>query len=125
MQDITRDNKFDVEIYDYTGEDYKTAMRFGAWRVAYLNFGEEFSEENFIKIERHNESDEVFVLLEGKATLIIGEELNRIEMEQHKLYNVPKGVWHHIFTYEGARVLIIENEDTGIENSDFIYIGKK
>ncbi len=125
MQDVTKDNKFGVEIYDYKGEDYKTAMSFGAWRVAYLNHGEEFSEENFIKIERHNESDEVFVLLEGKATLIIGEELNKIEMETHKLYNVPKGVWHHIFTYDDARVLIVENEDTGIENSDFIYIEKK
>lgn len=125
MQDVTKKNKFGVEIYDYTGGDYKTAMRFGAWRVAYLNHGEEFSEENFKKIERHNESDEVFVLLEGRATLIIGEELNKIEMETHKLYNVPKGVWHHIFVYEGTRVLIVENEDTGIENSDFIYIEKK
>lgn len=122
MKDVTKEIKSGIEVYDYKGEDYKTAMRFGSWRVAYLNSGEEFSEEGFKKIERHNETDEVFVLLEGKATLIIGEELNKIEMEQHKLYNVPKGVWHHIFVYEQTRVLIVENEDTGIENSDFIYI---
>lgn len=125
MQDVTTDNKYGVEIYDYKGEDYKTAMSFGSWRVAYLNSGEEFSEGGFHKIERHNETDEVFVLLEGKATLLIGEEINKIEMETHKLYNVPKGVWHHIFVYEGTRVLIVENEDTGKENSDFIYIDKK
>lgn len=124
MNNITTDNKFGVEIYDYKGEDYKTAIRFGSWRVAYLNFGEEFANKNFEKIERHNESDEVFILLEGRATLIVGKELNKIEMEQHKLYNVPKGVWHHIFTYENTRVLIVENEDTGLENSDFIYINK-
>lgn len=124
MNEVETDNKFGVEIYDYKGEDYKTAMRFGSWRVAYLNSGEEFSKAGFKKIERHNESDEVFVLLEGKATLIVGEELNKIEMETHKLYNVPKGVWHHIFVYEDTRVLIVENEDTGRENSDFIYIEK-
>ncbi|MBR2500316.1 MAG: cupin domain-containing protein [Clostridia bacterium] len=99
-------------------------MRFERWRVAYLNHGDRFAEENFEKIERHNESDEVFVLLNGEATLIIGEELNRIKMEPHKLYNVPKGVWHHIFTVEGTSVLIVENEDTGDENSEFLFIKK-
>lgn len=124
MEKVTKENQFGVEVYDYTGELYQTAMRFGSWRVAYLNHGEELLEENFEKLERHNESDEVFVLLAGNATLIIGEELNRIEMEPHKLYNVPMGVWHHIFTSEGASVLIVENEDTGLENSEFLWIKK-
>ena len=125
MGDVIKENKYDFEIYDYTGIDYETAMRFGSWRVAYLNYGKEFVEETFEKVERHNESDEVFVLLSGKATLIIGEELNKVEMEPHKLYNVPKGVWHHIFTYEGTSVLIVENEDTCDDNTDFLYINKK
>lgn len=125
MNNVTKEIKSGVEIYDYTGENYQTAMRFGSWRVAYLNHGNRFTEESFEKIERHNETDEVFILLAGEATLIIGEELNRIEMEPHKLYNVPKGVWHHIFTKEGASVLIVENEDTSAENSEYIYMDKK
>ena len=124
MEKVTKENKYGVEIYSYNGENYQTAMRFGSWRVAYLNHHDEFKEENLKKIERHNESDEVFVLLTGKATLIIGEELNRVEMEPHKLYNVPKGVWHHIFTTEGTSVLIVENEDTGSENSEYLFIEK-
>jgi len=122
MEKVTKEDKFGIEVYDYNGDNYQTAMRFGKWRVAYLNYGDRFVEETFEKIERHNESDEVFLLLSGKATLIIGEELNRIEMEPHKLYNVPKGVWHHIFTYEGTSVLIVENEDTDDDNSDFLYV---
>ena len=118
MEKVTKEMKHGVEIYDYKGEHYQTAMSFGKWRVAYLNHGPCYMEENFEKIERHNETDEIFMLLEGEATLIIGEELNRIEMETHKVYNVPKGVWHHIFTKEGTRVFIVENEDTGMENSD-------
>ncbi|MBE7046685.1 MAG: cupin domain-containing protein [Ruminococcaceae bacterium] len=114
--------KYGVEVYDYKGEEYKIAMSYGKWRVAYLNHADTFVEENFEKIERHNETDEVFVLLKGSAVLIIGEELNRVEMEPHKIYNVPKGVWHHIFTKEGTSVLIIENEDTGDKNSDYLYI---
>ncbi len=122
MNQVSKEMKFGVEVYDYKGEEYQIAMRFGSWRVAYLNHADGFVEENFEKIERHNETDEVFVLLKGRAVLIIGEELNRVEMEPHKIYNVPKGVWHHIFTEEGTSVLIIENEDTGYENSDYLYV---
>ncbi len=124
MDKVTVENKCGIEIYDYNGKDYQTAMRYGSWRVAYLNHGDRFMEENFEKVERHNESDEVFVLLTGEATLIIGEELNEIKMEPHKMYNVPKGVWHHIFTKEGTSVLIVENEDTDDSNSDFLFIKK-
>lgn len=124
MNEVTKENKFGVEIYDYTGNSFQPAMSFGSWRVAYLNHDEYFTEEKIEKVERHNESDEVFVLLCGRATLIIGEELNRVEMEPHKLYNVPKGVWHHIFTHEGASVLVVENADTGMKNSEFLYVEK-
>lgn len=124
MGNVSKEKKYGVEVYDYNGDGFQPAMRFGDWRVAYLNHGKQFMEENFKMLQRHNESDEVFVLLSGKATLIIGEELNRIEMEPHKIYDVPKGVWHHIFTIEGTSVLIVENEDTGAENSEFLYVNK-
>ena len=122
MSEVTKNNAFGIEIFDYTGESYKTAMSYGHWRVAYLNHGDVFDEENFEKIERHLETDEVFMLLEGEATLIVGKELNRIRMEEHKVYNIPRGVWHHIFTKPGTRVFIVENEDTGLENSEYFYV---
>ena len=125
MENVSKELKCGIEIYDYNGPDYQTAMRFGKWRVAYLNHAERFDPANFKQVERHNESDEVFVLLSGNATLIIGEELHRIEMEPHKMYNVPAGVWHHIFTNEDTSVLIVENEDTGDANSDFLNIENK
>ena len=125
MTEVKKTEKNSVEIIDYTGESYRTAMSFGAWRVAYLNHGEIFYEETFERIERHNETDEVFMLLEGDATLIIGKELNRIKMEQHKVYNIPKGVWHHIITTPGTRVFIVENADTGLENSEYFSVKEK
>ena len=113
-----------VDIYDYKNDNYMTVMRYGAWRIAYLNNGDKFFEKNFQRIERHLQTDEAFILLEGEATLIIGEELNRIKMEPHKVYNVPKGVWHHIFTGEGTRVVIVENEDTGADNSEYMSVSR-
>ena len=122
MENVAREDKYGIEIYEYNGKSYRSAMRFGTWQVAFLNHGKPFEEENFDKVERHNDSDEVFVLLEGKATLIVGEELNRIEMEPNKIYNIPEGVWHHIFTTEGTRVLIVENDDT--DNTEYLSIKK-
>lgn len=113
-----------VEIYDYNGEGYKAVMRYGAWRVAYLNHADRFKEENLVRIERHNETDEVFVLLEGEATLVIGEALEKMPMEPYRIYNVTKGTWHHILTKEKTRVLIVENEDTSLENSDYMEVKK-
>ena len=122
MRKIEKEIKNGIEIIDYTDHSYMTAMSFGAWRVAYLNHGEIFKEENFERLERHLETDEVFMLLEGEATLIIGKELTRIPMEQHKVYNIPKGVWHTILTQPETRVFIVENADTSPENSEYFEL---
>ena len=66
MDKVTVENKCGVEIYDYNGKDYQTAMRYGSWRVAYLNHGDRFEKENFEKVERHNESDEVLFCLQAR-----------------------------------------------------------
>ena len=34
MENVKKEIKCGIEIYDYTGKDYQTAMRFGSWRVA-------------------------------------------------------------------------------------------
>ena len=67
-------------------------------------------------MERHNKTDEVFVLLEGKATLYV--ENDSVVMEKSKVYNVEKGEWHHIVVSPDATVLIVENSDTSAENTD-------
>ncbi len=110
-----------LEILNYTGEDYKPVVSFGAWRVAYLNYSERFDPEKIDTLERHMETDEVFVLLAGKATLLVGENAEECPMEKFKCYNVKKAVWHTIATSRDAHVLIVENADTKDENSEFMH----
>lgn len=114
-----------LEILDYTGPDYRPVLDFGAWRVAYLNYADRFDPEKADTLERHMETDEVFVLLEGKATLLIGETGTPCPMEKYKTYNVKKGVWHGILTSRDAHVLIVENADTADHNSEFMPLEKK
>ena len=108
----------DLEIFEYHGDGYQPMHDFGAWRVALLHHGERFDKGTMSDLERHLETDEIFVLLSGAGELIIGEEMRRIPMEYGKIYNVPAGVWHGISVSRDAKVLIVENADTTKENSE-------
>ena len=52
---------------------------------------------------------------------MIGEEREAVTMEPCRLYNVRAGTWHNIRVSRDARVLILENSDTGKQNSEYIY----
>ncbi len=110
-----------VEISEHTGEGYRPLVDYGEWRVAILRYIDELAPENITFLERHNETDEVFVLLEGRCTLLVADdegEIHAVEMEPHKLYNMKKGVYHTHTLSKDAIVLIVENRDTGKWNSE-------
>ena len=61
-----------IDIMDYTGEGYHPMIDYGSWRVAVLRYCEELEIQNLFKMQKHQESDEVFVLLAGNCTLFPG-----------------------------------------------------
>ncbi|MEN6595203.1 MAG: hypothetical protein ABFC31_09715 [Clostridiaceae bacterium] len=117
-----------VEILEHTGEDYRPLIDFNGWRVAILNDAPKFRRETMPYLERHNETDEVFVLLEGACTLYIGhgdatpDRIEPLVMEKKKLYNVKRGGWHNLTAGPGTMLLIVENTDTTDANSDYFPV---
>lgn len=112
-----------IEVATYEKEGYAPVIDYADWRVAMLNYCEELEIQNINSMQKHNETDEVFVLLKGNCTLFTGgneselSEIDAIKMEPFKLYNVKKGVYHtHTLDLEGS-VLIVENRNTNDENS--------
>lgn len=97
--------------------DYKS------WRVAILCYCEELEIKNLRTMQKHNETDEVFILLKGNCTLFVGGKGDRIydiegiAMKPLRLYNVKRGVWHTHTLDRKATVLIVENQDTCEVNS--------
>lgn len=112
-----------LEIHDCEGTGYKPLIDFDKWRVAILRYSDELLPERIITMQRHNETDEVFVLLEGRCILFIGEvndtisSITGIDLEPQKIYNVKRGVWHSHTLNNDASVLIVENRDTTSQNS--------
>ena len=109
-----------LEILDYKGDGYFSPYNFEGWKVAFLNHAKRFTRQGITHLERHKETDEVFVLLNGQATLLIGEEATETAMISGQLYVVKQNQWHNIIVSEDAKVLIVENVDTGRENTDYM-----
>jgi len=120
-----------LEIHQNFEKGYHSHIDYGEWRVATLCYIDELAPENIETIERHYETDEVFVLLQGHCILFIGEGDNEItaihpaDMEPQKLYNVKKGVYHTHTLSRDALLLIIENRDTSLANSDSLRLKNK
>ena len=109
-----------VEKRCATIEGYEVLVNYQGWKVAVITYAERFGKENLYRLERHTETDEVFVLLKGQATLYVGIEGTAAEMEPHAIYNIKCGTWHAISVSTDALVLICENQDTGSENTEYI-----
>ena len=108
-QVMSDDSVEGLSVRRWDGPGYKPVVRFGSWCFAELNHADMFATVTWR--ERHNRTDETFVLIEGRATLLVGEDLKPVEMERNRFYNVMAGTWHQIKTEPGARVLIVENAD--------------
>src|SRR5581483_9675106 len=117
-----------IEIRKYDGPDYKPLIDFQSWRVALMNYTPDLLPERIKRMQKHTETDEVFVLLAGRCILFLGEgaeavtNIHAVDMELNKLYNVKRNCWHsHTFSQD-AKVLIVENRDTVEENSPFVNL---
>ncbi len=114
-----------LEIRNHNLDGYKPVIDYANWRVAILNFSDELRPEKITALQRHNETDEVFVLLRGRCILFLGQgdqtitAINGQDMFPHTVYNVKKGAWHSHTLSEDAMVLIVENRDTTYDNSPF------
>ena len=119
-----------LQIREYNGAGYRPLIDYAGWRVAILRWDQFMLPEKIELMERHTQTDEVFVLLNGLATLILGGNSPQVSdvtpqvMEQGKLYNVKCNAWHTLLLSRDACILIVENQDTGEENSEYCRISE-
>lgn len=117
-----------LEIHSYDKPGFKPVVQFGAWRVAVLNFIDHLLPQKLTNMQRHDETDEVFVLLKGRCILFVGDGkdeagvIQAAEMAPLKIYNVKRGTWHNHTMSKDASVLVMENRETTDQNSPFCQL---
>jgi len=119
------------EIFEHNDLGYQTLMHYGNWRVAILNYIDDCSIDNLVYFEAHHYNDEGFILLEGEAKLIFADikenkivDISRINLEKNKVYNVKKDVYHTQVLSKDAKIILVEEKDTGDATSSKFYLNK-
>lgn len=121
----------EIQIFSMPETDYEPIIDYKTWRVAVLKYCPNTRPENIKTMQKHDFTDEVFVLLSGNCILYSagnGEcpgQLQAIHLEPDRVYNIPSGYWHNHTLDEGAAVLIVENQDTCDDNSPILPISEE
>src|SRR3954470_19207079 len=113
-----------VAIGEYFGNGFQPVLNFSGWRVAMKRFADSTHPANFHSVDRHNETNEVFILTEGKAEMLLMEgkqqptTFHLFPMQLNVAYSVQQSAWHHVFMAEGSHIIVFERSDTSRINSD-------
>jgi mannose-6-phosphate isomerase-like protein (cupin superfamily) len=110
-----------LQIHRWEGDGYQPFVQCRDWLVALMNWEQRFDVSADRTVERHNETDEVFVLLRGRSVLFVETDgdIQVVDMEPGLIYNVTSGTWHNVIGTRDASWLIVESSDTSEENSDY------
>ena len=110
--------------YEFTGEGMQRVYENEKWTVGIKNWKPANDITGIDNLERHNLTDELFVLIAGSCTLIFANEVNgklafeKVVMEPNKVYNIPATLWHNTITKKDTKMILIEDSSTGMDNSD-------
>lgn len=96
------------------------------FKCAFITQNEQYAPGKISCLKRHNKSDEIFVLIQGKAVLLTGEqtdgEYDATELQFGRSYCVTAGTWHYMAVSDDAKVFVVENADVSKENTDELNI---
>src|SRR5690606_40933106 len=96
--------------------------------VAKLNHLPGHGYDEIDKMECHNRTDEVFILLRGQAALITAppppaaNTFSVTTMVPSTFYNVPAGCWHNIALSSDAELVIVEKDNTHVTDVSYHYL---
>jgi ureidoglycolate hydrolase len=113
------------EISEWFGPGYKPLLDFHGWRVAALRYADMVDPKQLHRVERHNHSNEVFILTAGEADLILMDggaeptEAHVFPMRMNVAYNLPESVWHHVVMSPEAHIILVERSDVSMANSNY------
>ena len=121
-----------LEEINIQGQGFQPLKDHGSWRIAQLSFDPKLNSlDSLASLGRHFETEEAFLLLQGEAVMVIAGiqdqpgRFEAVEFAAGKIYVVRQGQWHAAVLKPGGRLLIVENRDTGADNSENHSLSKE
>jgi hypothetical protein len=114
-----------IETYFHCGPGYCPHLIREGWQVAQLNYLPELHRTFIHRVERHRQTDEVFVLCNGGSILTAAAECEAglkfevVRMKTGVTYNIPAGVWHNIAMMPDDLVIIVEKNNTHLADLEY------
>lgn len=120
-----------ITMYEFAQEGMRRVFENDKWMVGIKNWKPANDISGIDCLERHNETDELFVLVAGSCTLIYANETDHgirfgaVRMEPQKVYNIPASLWHNTITQKDTKMILIEDSNTSMENSDIMTLDEE
>jgi len=116
----------EIKSYEFSGEGMTRVYENAKWMVGIKNWKPANDISGIDCLERHNETDELFILLSGTCSLLSGVEtaqglqIKSTRMEPMRVYNIPKGLWHNTVTTKDVKLILVEDSATSATNSEIL-----
>ncbi len=122
----------EIQTFEFSGAGMTRVYENEKWMVGIKNWKPANDITGIDCLERHNETDELFVLIAGSCTLLSatekaggGMDVKATFMEPFKVYNVPRSLWHNTVTKKDTKLILVEDTSTGAANSDILPLDAK
>lgn len=120
-----------IAEYEFNGEGMQRVFENEKWTVGIKNWKPANDITGIDCLERHNLTDELFVLVAGSCTLVYANETEKglefaaVAMEPNKVYNIPATLWHNTITCKDTKMILIEDSSTSMDNSDIYNLSEE
>lgn len=94
------------------------------FKCAFITASKDYSFGAVSMMKKHENTDEIFVLLCGNAVMLTFEndKFKETRLCEKQAYNVTKGTWHYLAVSKDAMVFVAENSDTTAANSPVLKL---
>lgn len=110
-----------LQVLAWQEDGYAPLVISQGWQTAILNWEPGAEVTAVYRVERHNLTDEVFILWRGSGALVVAESdgLKVIDAVPGTVYNVTVGTWHTVIGTRDSSWIIVENKDTHLGDTEY------
>ena len=111
-----------ITISNNTNSGFCPVVKNSHFICAFITPSPMYAPGKITEMKRHNDTDEVFVLLSGKAVLLTRDSSNEkcqvTPLSPGTAYTVKSGTWHYLALSPDGKVFVTESGSINPANTD-------